>query len=103
MKGAESKKLLQASRSEFVLPKGRAQRVKSFSRPLEGNLFYLYEGPREHKASPGHWKGICFSYMKGAESKKLLQASRANLWYLYEGPREQKLLQANSREFVLPI
>ena len=83
MKGQESTKLLQTSRREFVLPKGRAQRVKSFSRPLEGNLFYLYEGPREQKASPGHWKGICSIYMKGPESKKLLQASR--------------------KEFVLPI
>ena len=68
MKGSESRKLLRASEREFVLPTWRAQRAgraqraesfgrefvlpigraqraeESFSRALEGSLFYLYEG-----------------------------------------------------------
>ena len=46
----------------------RAQRAESFPKPEEGSLFYLYEGLRELKASPGHWKGVYSTYMKGSES-----------------------------------
>ena len=60
------RELNQPSGREFVPPIW-AQRAESFSRPLEGSLFYLYDGLRELKASPGHWKGVCSTYMKGSQ------------------------------------
>ena len=76
--------------------------------PEEGNLCYLYEGPRAQKASPGHWDGICSTFLKGPESKKLLQATEREfvlpIYSTYmKGPESKKLLQASRREFVLPI
>ena len=69
---------------------------RSFSRPPEKALFYLYEGLRELKASPG-----CSTYMKGSE--KLLQASGRQFVLPIRRAQELKASPSLGRELVLPI
>ena len=45
-----------------------------------------YEGLRERKTSPGLWKGICSTYMKGPKTSRSF--SHGNLIYLYEMSRD---------------
>ena len=47
---------------------------------------YPYEGLRERKTSPGLWKGICSTYMKGPKTSRSF--SHGNLIYLYEMSRD---------------
>ena len=89
-------------------------------RPVEGSLFYQYERLTELKISPGHWKGICSSCMKGRElkaspslwkkvcstyrkSRRAQSFSRPQekslLFYLYERFRELKAWKPDNGDF----
>ena len=71
--------------------------------PLTGDLFYLYEGPRDHQKPPEEEsrRGICSTYMnhmKGRETS--ISRLTRNLFYLYEGPRDPRSLpQRNLFDF----
>ena len=82
---------------------------------LKRDLFYLYEGPRDHQKPLNKefvlpiWRaqrppeafrrGIRSTYKKGPETTRSLR--KTDLFYLYEGPEDHQ--KPSEEEFVLSI